>query len=50
MSAIGDVISGMSILIKGTNFGTVIDAKGSYKFNVNSEKTVLVNSSTGCTL
>ena len=46
-SVAGEVIPGVSIQIKGTNFGTVTDAKGFYKISVNGEKTVLVISSTG---
>ena len=47
MTVTGEVIPGVSIQIKGTNLGTVTDAKGFYKINVNGEKTVLVVSSTG---
>ena len=46
-SVTGEVVPGVSIQIKGTNLGTVTDAKGFYKINVNGEKTVLVVSSTG---
>ena len=46
-STSGEVVPGVSIQIKGTNLGTVTDAKGFYKIKVNGEKTMLVVSSTG---
>jgi len=48
-SVAGEIIPGVSIQIKGTNLGTVTDAKGFYKISVDGEKTILVVSSTGFT-
>jgi len=46
-SVTGEVVPSVSIQIKGTNLGTVTDAKGFYKISVDGEKPILVVSSTG---
>ncbi|WP_394990045.1 SusC/RagA family TonB-linked outer membrane protein [Emticicia sp.] len=43
----GETIPGVNIQVKGTNAGTVTDAKGFYKISINAEKTILVISSIG---
>lgn len=46
-SAIGELIPGVNIQVKGTSTGTVTDNNGAFKINVNAEKATLVVSAIG---
>lgn len=46
-SAVGELIPGVNIQVKGTSTGTVTDNNGAFKINVNTEKTILVVSAIG---
>lgn len=46
-SAVGELIPGVNIQVKGTSTGTVTDSNGAYKINVNTEKAILVVSVIG---